>query len=235
VHALSDSGSHIREKERRPGRTLKRLATTEISMLADLHTPLQPGRKVTVCVCFRSHELMMMTFDNGHPPRIATKMKRGSERAAADRGSSAPDSRLPMPETSETRRLVRYIRGKLMCVALLVLVFCVCVNWTEILVWLEDVKAWESDMRRGPHHVHTRPTVDEVGLLSGTPVSFRVVARADIHSRRADSCCDVAPSQWWLITIVAPATKQFGRPRRNPFARLMGDNVDDDQAWLLFL
>ena len=45
VHALSDSGSHIREKERRPGRTLKRLATTEISMLADLHTPFRqiPG------------------------------------------------------------------------------------------------------------------------------------------------------------------------------------------------
>ena len=138
------------------------------------------------------------------------EMKRG----AADRGSCAPASRLPVPEPSETRRLVRYIRGKLMCVALLVLVFCVCVNWTELLLWLEDVKAWESDMRRGPHHVHTRPAVDEVGLLSGTPVSFRVVARADIHARRADSCCDVAPScpasRWWLIMMVdcaAPATK----------------------------
>ena len=29
VHALSDSGSHIREKERRPGRTPKRFATAE--------------------------------------------------------------------------------------------------------------------------------------------------------------------------------------------------------------
>ena len=32
VHALSDSGSHLREKERRPGRTLKHFATAEISM-----------------------------------------------------------------------------------------------------------------------------------------------------------------------------------------------------------
>ena len=29
VHALSDSGSHIHEKERRPGRTPKRFATAE--------------------------------------------------------------------------------------------------------------------------------------------------------------------------------------------------------------
>ena len=29
VHALSDSGSHICEKERRPGRTRKRFATAE--------------------------------------------------------------------------------------------------------------------------------------------------------------------------------------------------------------
>ena len=39
VHALSDSGSHICKKERRPGRTPKRLATTKISMRSDLHTP----------------------------------------------------------------------------------------------------------------------------------------------------------------------------------------------------
>ena len=32
VHALSDSGLHIREQERRPGRTVKRFATAEISM-----------------------------------------------------------------------------------------------------------------------------------------------------------------------------------------------------------
>ena len=41
VHALSDSGSHICEKERRPGRTPKRLATTEISMRSDLITPFR--------------------------------------------------------------------------------------------------------------------------------------------------------------------------------------------------
>ena len=40
VHALSYSGSHIREKERRPGRTSKRFATAEISMRSALHTPL---------------------------------------------------------------------------------------------------------------------------------------------------------------------------------------------------
>ena len=38
VHALSDCGSHIREKERTPGRTLKHLETREISMRSDLHT-----------------------------------------------------------------------------------------------------------------------------------------------------------------------------------------------------
>jgi len=46
VHALSDSGSHIREKERRPGRTSKRFATAEISMRSALHTPFRqiPGQ-----------------------------------------------------------------------------------------------------------------------------------------------------------------------------------------------
>ena len=52
VHALSDSGSHIREKERRPGRTPKRLSTTEISMRSDLHTPFRqiPGQRSPVFV-----------------------------------------------------------------------------------------------------------------------------------------------------------------------------------------
>ena len=46
VHALSYSGSHIREKERRPGRTSKRFATAEISMRSALHTPFRqiPGQ-----------------------------------------------------------------------------------------------------------------------------------------------------------------------------------------------
>jgi len=44
VHALSDSGSHICKKERRPGRTPKRLATTKISMRSDLHTPFAKSR-----------------------------------------------------------------------------------------------------------------------------------------------------------------------------------------------
>ena len=40
VHALSDSGSHIREKERRPGRTPKRFATAEHLHCCSLHGPL---------------------------------------------------------------------------------------------------------------------------------------------------------------------------------------------------
>ena len=40
VHALSDSGSHIREKERRPGRTSKRFATAEHLHCSYLHGPL---------------------------------------------------------------------------------------------------------------------------------------------------------------------------------------------------
>ena len=52
VHALSDSGSHLREKERRPGRTLKHFATAEISMRSDLHTPFRqiPGQRSPVFV-----------------------------------------------------------------------------------------------------------------------------------------------------------------------------------------
>ena len=44
VHALSDSGSHIREKERRPGRTPKRFETAEISMRSDL-PPFRKSRE----------------------------------------------------------------------------------------------------------------------------------------------------------------------------------------------
>ena len=44
VNALSDSGSHIGKKERRPGRTLKRFATAEISMRSDLHTPSKSAK-----------------------------------------------------------------------------------------------------------------------------------------------------------------------------------------------
>ena len=40
VHALSDSGSHIREKERRPGRTPKRFATAEHLHCCSLNGPL---------------------------------------------------------------------------------------------------------------------------------------------------------------------------------------------------
>ena len=40
VHALSDSGSHIREKERRPGRTPKRFATAEHLHYFSLQRPL---------------------------------------------------------------------------------------------------------------------------------------------------------------------------------------------------
>jgi hypothetical protein len=39
VHALSDSGSHIREKERRPGRIPKRFATAEHLRCCSLHGP----------------------------------------------------------------------------------------------------------------------------------------------------------------------------------------------------
>ena len=48
VHALSDSGSHIREKERRAGRTPKRFATAEHLRCCSLHEafpsiPPNPG------------------------------------------------------------------------------------------------------------------------------------------------------------------------------------------------
>ena len=39
VHALSDSGSHIREKERRPGRIPKRFATAEHLRCCSLNGP----------------------------------------------------------------------------------------------------------------------------------------------------------------------------------------------------
>ena len=52
VHALSDSGSHICKKERRPGRTPKRLATTKISMRSDLHTPFAKSRGEKPSFCF---------------------------------------------------------------------------------------------------------------------------------------------------------------------------------------
>ena len=39
VHALSDSDSHIREKERRPGRASKRFATAEHLHCFSLHGP----------------------------------------------------------------------------------------------------------------------------------------------------------------------------------------------------
>ncbi len=142
--------------------------------------------------------------------------------------ANAPDSRdarhFPAStSTSDTRRILRYLRGKAACVALVVLIVAIirfgmgcayvcarahahalachatprltrrcpiecrcrpsrtcwpephCLtqtpgvrgsNWARVCLWLEELQAWERDMRRGPSHVHTRPAYDEVGACS---------------------------------------------------------------------
>jgi hypothetical protein len=157
-------------------------------------------------------------------------MRRASERSSRQDGQgSSQRAAAPAREMSETRRILRYLLGKALIVGGLVTVLCVIRNWADIVFWLEDLKAWENDMRKGPHHVHTRPAVDEVILRcwhAGRSVS--IARRHCLLTRPLSPVSKESPCP--CLTASRRLLHQLGRPRRNPFARLMGENVDDDQA-----
>jgi hypothetical protein len=64
----------------------------------------------------------------------------------------------------------------------LFVVLLVTRNYTEIVSWLEEVKEWEADFRRGPYHVHNRPRFDENGNPRRNPfvVIFGTMAEEDM-------------------------------------------------------
>lgn len=133
-------------------------------------------------------------------------MRRASERSFSQdgQGSSRARAAEPAREMSETRRILRYLRGKALCVGGLIVVLCIIRNWADIVFWLEDLKAWENDMRKGPNHVHTRPAIDEVILR-------RLACRVDrLHSALTLPLAANAPPCRPLLTAIAFCTSLDG-------------------------
>ncbi len=64
----------------------------------------------------------------------------------------------------------------------LIIVLFLTRNYSEIVSWLEEVKEWEADFRRGPYHVHNRPRLDENGNPRRNPfvVIFGNMAEEDM-------------------------------------------------------
>ena len=42
-------------------------------------------------------------------------------------------------------------------------------NYNSIMVWIDEVRQWEADLRRGPFHAHNRPRFDGNGKARRNP------------------------------------------------------------------